>query len=138
MTSDEAKRLLDRIIKDSLKVVANDIIRTVDPFVPVATGALRRSAEVNDDAEGVSIDYNAPYAEKQYNEMGKPLHHLGRRGAYQSIGTTGSTYSKRYQVLKRTGKLVPSRAKWFDETINDSQEHNRLAKLMANYISSRL
>lgn len=100
----------------------------VDPFVPIATGTLRKTGRVITDkvkrevflAYGKGLD---KYPGVQYNEDTKfdALHHFGIRGKYKSIGSTKRVYARKYRALRKAGRLVASRAIWFDAVLKDSK-----------------
>lgn len=64
------------------KVLATEVARQCDPYVPMRSGVLKNTAQVQ--ADGVL--YNQPYAHKQYtNNAGRGIDGTadgGRRGAY--------------------------------------------------------
>lgn len=137
MTFSEVAKLIAKARKQALRVAAEQVITTVTPFVPIGSGALRRSQRVVETPNGVEIDWQSlEYSKYQYN---KNLHHLGTRGDYRSIGDPSSKqYSQRYRKAKSEGRLTPSRAKWFDAVLTDKVEQRRLANTYTNAIKRLL
>lgn len=141
MTFREVIADIIRVREEALEAAANAVITVVTPFVPIASGDLRRSQKVVKTKNGIEIDWDSePYARFQYNaDESKPaLHHLGTRGDYRSISASDTTYSKRYRSLKGENKLTPSRAKWFDAVLEDPVQLRRISQVYTNVIKRKL
>lgn len=104
----------------ALKQTAFFFQNEIDPFVPIASGALRKTGRVEVKKGEVFIAYGEglKYTKVQYFDE---LDHLGTRGKYRSMGSTKRVYARTYTKLKREGRLVPSMALWFDAVLESKK-----------------
>lgn len=74
------KRGLERYGR-AQKTLDSEVMRLCDPYVPFRTGSLKTSAITATDIGSGVVEYNAPYAYKQYH-FGRVAGQGVRRGRY--------------------------------------------------------
>lgn len=127
----------------ALTVAAKYLLGEVMPFVPIDTGALRRSGKVIDGEDGsVSIKFGNEKTEKyagfqydkaQYhnftnNAMARMLELIESETRLSSKGKTGKRrYAAAYRDAKDSGKLTrfPNGARWFNIVLFDEEIQRR-------------
>lgn len=132
----------------ALTVAAKYLLGEVMPFVPIDTGALRRSGKVIDGEDGsVSIKFGNEKTEKyagfQYGSdtgefaqfhnftngaMSRMLELIETETRLSSKGKTGKRrYSAAYRDAKDSGKLTrfPRGSRWFDIVLFDEEVQRR-------------
>lgn len=121
----EVEKQVEKNLKRGKTALLQKIVDEVQPFVPVASGDLRRSVRIDETRGAATIAFgaNLPYAEYQYF---RNLRHLGDRGNYQSLGATPQEYRRNYEALK--GSLKRSRALWFNAVLRDDSTQLRILK----------
>lgn len=150
---DEAKimRALQSMQVKALKAAAKVGLTHVLPFVPIDTGALRRSGKVIELDGGVALkfgdDKTQDYVKAQYGQLeggsekfAKRHHFTGgamarlldliSAGARRSVRGKGkrARYSAAYREAVETGNLTrfPNGAQWFDRILKDEQVQRRM------------
>ena len=103
------------------KVIASEVKRLSDPYVPMQQGILKNTAQVVDSGTGVAILYNQPYAHYQYyGEVmaGRaPKHYTGKDIDYHDASIRGKEWDKRMMadrkddVVKAAAKFVGGKPK---------------------------
>lgn len=100
---DAAKILRSRGLGDSTKarmVIASEVARLSDPYVPMQQGVLKNSVQVAPD--GSSITYPGPYAHYQYHGevmAGRaPKHYTGQKIDYHGAPMRGPQWEKRMLI----------------------------------------
>lgn len=147
----DSRKILDKIRiaqSKALTVAAKYLLSQVMPFVPIDTGALRRSGKVFDGPEGaVHIQFGNEKTEKyagfQYGSdtgefaqfhnftngaMARMLELITSETRLSSRGKTGKRrYSAAYRDAKDAGLLTrfPRGARWFDIVMFDDEVQRR-------------
>ena len=87
------------------KVIANEVKRLSDPYVPMQQGTLKNTAQVVDSSTSVAVIYNQPYAHYQYyGEVmaGRaPKQYTGRDIVYNDAPLRGKEWDKRMMADRR-------------------------------------
>lgn len=137
MTFNDFKCKLNKANDRALVAAGGVVITHVTPFVPIASGELRRSGTVTQSEGKAFVEYGEglPYTRKQYFDE---LLHLGKRGQYRPLGSTESVYRRNYREAKAQKKLTPSRARWFDAVIKDDVTKNRVSRVYARALEASL
>ena len=142
----DSKKILDKIRiaqSKALTVAAKYLLAQVMPFVPIDTGALRKSGKVVDGDDGsVHIKFGDPKTEKYagYQYEKAQLHNFTNGAMARMIelitsetkrSVKGSVDKKRYAAAYReakdSGKLTrfPNGARWFDIVLFDEEVQRR-------------
>lgn len=107
---DRAEVILGRrhLDLDGEMMLAEEIVRTTDPYVPMQTGMLKNTVRITQTSGGTQIHYTQPYARAQYyggrapgtSDTG-PL-----RGRYWFERSKADHKSEWIEMLKRYGEYT--------------------------------
>lgn len=93
---------------EAAKFLAGEVRRLCEPYVPMDSGTLKDTAQIVDDADGVAVVYNQPYAHYQYHGevmAGRaPKSYTGKPIDYHGAPQRGKAWDKR--MMSDRGKEV--------------------------------